>query len=82
MCGSNKREDLNLSVLNMIKGINELEASTKYMWCEYKSKFDERKCNSSESWNNNQCWCECKKHHICEKDYIYISAACNCENGK
>ena len=33
-------------------------------------------------WNNDKCWCECKKHHICEKDYVWNPATCNCENGK
>ena len=23
-----------------------------------------------------------KKHHICEKDYIWNPATCNCKNGK
>ena len=25
---------------------------------------------------------ECKKHHICEKDYICNPATCSCKNGK
>ena len=51
----------------MIRGINELKTLTKHISCEYKSKFDETKCKSSQWWNNNKCWCECKKNHICEK---------------
>ena len=27
-------------------------------------------------------WCECKKRHACEKDYILNPAACGCENGQ
>ena len=42
----------------------------------------EKKCNSNQKWNNDKCWCECKKHHICEKDYIGNRAACSCESGK
>ena len=60
----NKTEDLNLSVLNLITGINEL------------------KCNSNQKWNNDKCRCECKKHHICEKDYIWNPATCSCKDGK
>ena len=26
--------------------------------------------------------CECKKHHICERDYIWNPAICIYENGK
>ena len=30
-----------------------------------------------------KCWCECnKKHHICEKGYIWNPATCSCKNGK
>ena len=25
---------------------------------------------------------ECKKHHICERDYIWNPARCSCKNGK
>ena len=31
VCAPNKTEDLNLSVFNMIKGINEFEKITKHM---------------------------------------------------
>ena len=27
------------------------------------------------------CLCECKKHHVCEKGYIWNPAACSCQNG-
>ena len=36
---------------------------------------------SNQKWNNNKCWCKCKKH-ICKRDYIWDSATCNCETGK
>ena len=45
-------------------------------------KFDGRKFNSDQWWNNDKCRCECKKHHTCEKDYVWNPATCNCENGK
>ena len=25
---------------------------------------------------------DCKKIHVCEKDYVWNPAICNCENGK
>ena len=40
------------------------------------------KCNSHQWWNNDKCWCECKKHHACEKDHVWNPATCNSENGK
>ena len=49
---NNQTEDLNLSVFNMITGINESKALTKHISCECKCKFHERKCNSNQWWNN------------------------------
>ena len=43
---------------------------TKDILCKYKCKFDSRKCNSNQKWNNDRCLCKCKKLHIWEKDYI------------
>ena len=50
----------------MITGINESKTLTKHISCERKFKFDGRKCNSSQWWNDDKCWCECKKYHIYE----------------
>ena len=33
-------------------------------------------------WNNDKCWCECKKCHVYKKDYVWNPSTCNCENGK
>ena len=78
----NKTEDINLSMFNMITGINESKTLTKHISCECKCRFDGRKCNSDQWWNNDKCWCECKKRHVCEKNYVWNPAACSCENGK
>ena len=68
VCVPNKIEDLNLSVFNMITGINGSKTFTKHRSCECKCRFNEKKCNSYQWWNNDKCQCECKKHHVCEKD--------------
>ena len=52
VCVPNKTEDLNLSVFNMITGINESNTSTKHISCECKCKLDGTKCNSNQ-WSNN-----------------------------
>ena len=65
VCVSNETGNLNLSVFNMITGINESKTSTKHISCKFKCKFDVRKCNSDQWWNNNKCWCECEKRHVC-----------------
>ena len=61
ICFPNKTKDLNLSVFNMITGINESKTLTKHVSCECNCKNDGRKCNSNKKWNNNECRCECKK---------------------
>ena len=45
-CIPNKREDLNLSVFNMITGINESKILTKHISCRCKFKLYRTKCNS------------------------------------
>ena len=81
VCIPNKTEDLNLSVFNMIIAINESK-NLKGISCKCKRELNGTKCNSTQWWNNDKCWCQCKKHHICEKDYVWNPATCNCENGK
>ena len=82
VCVPNKTKDLNLSVLTMITGMYESKTLTKHKSCKCKCKFDGRKCNSNQKWNNGKCQRECKKHDICKKDYIYNPATCSCKNGK
>ena len=66
----------------MITGIKESKTLTKHITCECKCEFDGTKFMSNQQWNNDKCQCECKKHYICEKDYIWNPATCNCENVK
>ena len=40
VCVPNKTEDLNLSMFNMITGINESKTLTKHISCKCKCKFD------------------------------------------
>ena len=66
----------------MITGINESKTLTKHISCECKCKFDGKKRNSDQWWNNDKCRCEWKKCRVCEKYYIWNPATCICENGK
>ena len=66
----------------MIASINESKILTKHISSECKCRFDGRKCNSDQWPNNNKCRFECKEHHICEKEYVWNPATCNCENRK
>ena len=82
VCVPNKTEDLNLSVFNMITGVNESKTLTKHISCECKCKFDGRKCYSGQWWKNDKCRCECKKRHVCDKNCVWNPATCSCENEK
>ena len=77
VCIPKKTEDLNLRVFNVITGINKSKKLTKHVSCKCEYKFDSRKCNSNQKWNNDKCGCECKnpkKHCVWAKDYIcYMS---------
>ena len=66
LCIPNKTEDLNLSVFNIISGINKSKTLTKHISRECKCKLDGKNYNSNQWWNHDKCQCECKKH-ICEK---------------
>ena len=61
VCVSSKAEDLRLSVFNMILEINSPKTLTKHISCDCKCKFDGRKCNSGQWWNNDKCCSGCKK---------------------
>ena len=81
VCVPNKTEDLNLSVFNMITGINELKISKRLFHANVNVNLIEQ--NVSLQWlNNDKCWCEWKKHHVCEKEYIWNPSTCIRENGK
>ena len=71
VCVPIKTENLNLSVFNIIAGINESKSSTKHIVYECKCRFDGRKCNSDQWWNNDKYEYECKKRHVCEKYYVW-----------
>ena len=47
--------------------INESMTLTKHISCKCESKFDDRKCNLNQNWNNGKCRCDRKnpKEHQC-----------------
>ena len=53
VCVSHKTEDLNLITFNKITGINESKTLTKPILCKCKFRFDGRRCNSDQWWNND-----------------------------
>ena len=92
VCVPNKTEDLNLTLYNMITGINESKISTKLVLCRCKCKLDGRKCSSNQTWNNNSVGVSVKIMKIItinkartehnQKDYIWNLATCSCKNCK
>ena len=69
-------------MFNIITGINGSKTLTKHISCECKCNFDGARCNSNQWWNNDKYRRECSKHHLCEKDYVWNPATCNCNNVK
>ena len=67
--GFKLKQDLNISVSNMIPGINESKILTMNISCECKCKFNGTKCNSNQWRNNKKCQCKCKKWWAF---YVYI----------
>ena len=55
---------------------------TKDISCAFKCRFDGKKCNSVQWWNDDKCQCKCKNCHVCEKYYIWDPSPCSCKNGK
>ena len=45
LCVPNKTGNLNLTVFNMITGINESKTLTKHISCTCKYRFDKKSCN-------------------------------------
>ena len=69
----------------MITGISELKTLTEHISYKCECRFDDRKCNLNQKWNNDKCWCEYKnpkEHQVSEKNYFWNPAICRCENGK
>ena len=53
-CVLNKTEHLNIHVFNIITGKIESKFLTKDISCKCKCKFEGRKCNSNQKWNNDK----------------------------
>ena len=67
VCVPSDTEDLNLSKFNMITARkNKSKALTKHISCACKCRFDGRKCNSNQKWNNNKCQYKCKNIYMKE----------------
>ena len=66
----------------MIAGINASKTFTKYISCVCKCKFDGRKCNSNQKWNNNKCRCKCKNIIYVKKITFGILLHVVANNGK
>ena len=83
VCFAKLTEDLNLHVFNMITGANASRKLTNHISCKCECKFNCRKCNLNQKWNNDKCRCDCenkKKSIVCKKQWN--PAACSCDNGK
>ena len=61
-----------------------MKTLTKHISCECNCKFDGRKFNLNQKWNNDKCRCRVKNQkelHLRKKNYIWDSATCGYEIG-
>ena len=65
----------------MIAEINESRTLTKHISWKCECKFDDRKYNLNQKWNNDKCRCECKnfkknKKTSCVREKLFLES-CN-----
>ena len=68
----------------MIARITKSRTLTKHILRKCKCKFDDRKCNLNQKWDNSKCCCECnnpKEHCVCKNGYFWNPATCGYKNG-
>ena len=81
ICVPNETEDLNLNMFNIIARINESKTLKKHISSECKCRFGGKNVIQINS-GIMICQCECRRRHVCEKDYVWNLATFGCENGK
>lgn len=55
---------------------------TKHITYKCKCKFDKRKCNPNQNWNNKKFQCKCEKpikHRVCKKNCDCNPSIWDCE---
>ena len=61
----------------MITGINKSKTLSKHILCKYECKFDSRKCNLNQKWNNDKYWCKSKnRKKQCVQKRLYLESCC------
>ena len=54
-------DDMKLKIFDIAKKINESKTLTKHNSCKCRCELDGTKYDSRKKWNNDRCYCECKK---------------------
>ena len=55
----------------MITGINKSKTVTKHRSCKCECRFDDRKCNLNQNWNNSKCMGVKMQKNISAKNVIF-----------
>ena len=74
---------MNLTVFNLILGVNETRFLVQHELCEFKCRLNENTCNSKRKWNRDKCQCECQEldHRSPFKyDYMWNPSTCACDS--
>ena len=83
VCNPSKTEDLHIYVFDIITEKCESKILIKDIWFKFNCRFDWKKHNSDQWWNNSKCWYECKKNVMYAKKIIFripLNVVVNLEN--
>ena len=79
-------KNINVKVFNLMARINETRQIVWHETCKCICRLTSAVCNSSQTWNEDKCGCECKEDLInkivCDKGYIWNPSYCTCECDK
>ena len=54
-CVPKEIKDINFTAFNLIANKTETKTVAKHISCDFKYKFNSKKCNSNRKWNNETC---------------------------
>ena len=77
-----KKQKTNFKAFNLITNKTDAKTVTKHISCDFKCKFNSKKCNSNQKWNNETCQWKCKNYRKCKNYYSWNPTTGICENSK
>ena len=85
ICVPDVVKDLNVKTFNLMFRTNGTRHIKWHETWKWKCRLDASVCNNKQHWNDDKCWCECKKlidKGVCDKGYAWNPSNCECEFDK